>query len=71
MVGVGGAERARCSAASLLPIIVSADVQKELLVSPGAVLKVDLAAETLTLPNGRAVRLGVHQHVWDELDVKA
>jgi 3-isopropylmalate/(R)-2-methylmalate dehydratase small subunit len=43
----------------LLPIIVPADVQKDLLASPGAVLKVDLAAETLTLPDGRAVKFPI------------
>ena len=43
----------------LLPIIVPPDVQKELLASPGAVLKVDLATETLTLPDGRAVKFPI------------
>jgi 3-isopropylmalate/(R)-2-methylmalate dehydratase small subunit len=39
----------------LLPIVVPANVHAELLKSPGMVLKVDLAAQTLTLPDGRAV----------------
>jgi 3-isopropylmalate/(R)-2-methylmalate dehydratase small subunit len=39
----------------LLPLVVPADVHAELLKSGGAVVKVDLAAQTLTLPNGRAV----------------
>ena len=43
----------------LLPIVVSPDVHKELIQSPGAVLKVDLAAETMTLPDGRAVRFPI------------
>ncbi|MEO8096518.1 MAG: 3-isopropylmalate dehydratase small subunit [Acidobacteriota bacterium] len=40
----------------LLPIVVPADVLQELLASPGAVLKVDLASQTLTLPSGKAVQ---------------
>ena len=43
----------------LLPIIVPQDVHKELLASPGAVLKVDLAAESLTLPTGKAVKFPI------------
>ena len=39
----------------LLPIIVPADVHRELLNSPGAVLKVDLASQKLIFPDGRAV----------------
>jgi 3-isopropylmalate/(R)-2-methylmalate dehydratase small subunit len=39
----------------LLPIVVPADVHKELLDSPGAVVKIDLASQTLTLPSGRSV----------------
>jgi 3-isopropylmalate/(R)-2-methylmalate dehydratase small subunit len=39
----------------LLPIIVKPDVHKELLSAPGAVLKIDLASQTLTLPGGKAV----------------
>src|SRR5258708_26246589 len=40
---------------SLLPLIVPADVHKELLASPGIILKVDLAAQKLVLPDGREV----------------
>jgi len=43
----------------LLPIVVTPDVHKELIQSQGAVLKVDLAAETLTLPDGRAVKFPI------------
>ena len=43
----------------LLPIIVPVDVHKELLASPGAVLKVDLANQTLQLPNGKAVQFPI------------
>jgi 3-isopropylmalate/(R)-2-methylmalate dehydratase small subunit len=39
----------------LLPVIVPADVHAELLKSPGAMVKIDLAAQTVTLPSGRAV----------------
>jgi 3-isopropylmalate/(R)-2-methylmalate dehydratase small subunit len=39
----------------LLPVIVPADVHKELLASAGIVLKVDLAAQKLILPSGREV----------------
>ena len=39
----------------LLPIVVPADVSKELLESPGATVKIDLASQTLTLPSGRSV----------------
>jgi 3-isopropylmalate/(R)-2-methylmalate dehydratase small subunit len=43
----------------LLPIIVPPEAHKELLASPGAVLTVDLAAETLVLPGGRAVKFPI------------
>ncbi len=43
----------------LLPIIVPTDVHKELLASPGAVLKVDLANQTLHLPSGKAVQFPI------------
>jgi 3-isopropylmalate/(R)-2-methylmalate dehydratase small subunit len=43
----------------LLPIVVPADVHKELLESPGAVVKIDLATQTLTLPSGRAVKFPI------------
>src|SRR6202795_2049247 len=40
---------------ALLPIVVPRDVHKELLASPGIILKVDLSAQKLTLPDGREV----------------
>jgi 3-isopropylmalate/(R)-2-methylmalate dehydratase small subunit len=43
----------------LLPVIVPADVQKELLASPGAVVKIDLAAQTVTLPSGKSVQFPI------------
>ena len=43
----------------LLPVIVPADVHKELLNSPGAVLKIDLAGQKLILPDGRAVEFPI------------
>jgi 3-isopropylmalate/(R)-2-methylmalate dehydratase small subunit len=43
----------------LLPIVVPADAHAELLKSPGAVVKVDLAAQTLTLPGGRAIEFPI------------
>ena len=39
----------------LLPIVVPAEVHRALLESPGAMIKVDLAAQTVTLADGRAV----------------
>ena len=45
---------------SLLPIVVPADVHKELLAAPAeATVKVDLAAQTLTTPGGRTVEFPV------------
>jgi 3-isopropylmalate/(R)-2-methylmalate dehydratase small subunit len=44
---------------SLLPVIVPPEVHSELLNSPGATLKIDLAAQTLTLPDGRAVKFPI------------
>jgi 3-isopropylmalate/(R)-2-methylmalate dehydratase small subunit len=43
----------------LLPVIVPADVHTELLKSPGAVVKVDLDSQTVTLPSGRAVKFPI------------
>jgi 3-isopropylmalate/(R)-2-methylmalate dehydratase small subunit len=43
----------------LLPIVVPPDVHAELLKSPGMVLKIDLAAQTVTLPDGRAVQFPI------------
>lgn len=39
----------------LLPIVVPADVQAALAAAPGATVSVDLAAQTLTLPDGSAI----------------
>ncbi|MEP7354773.1 MAG: 3-isopropylmalate dehydratase small subunit [Acidobacteriota bacterium] len=39
----------------LLPIVVPADIHKELLASPGAILRVDLPGQKLMLSDGRAV----------------
>ena len=44
---------------SLLPIVVPRDVHAELFANPGAVVKVDLASQKLTLPSGRAVEFPV------------
>ena len=43
----------------LLPIVVPADVHAALLASPGAVVKIDLASQTLTLENGRSVEFPI------------
>ena len=44
---------------ALLPIVVPRDVHAELFANPGAMVKVDLASKTLTLPSGRAVEFPV------------
>ncbi len=44
---------------SLLPIVVPRDVHAELLGNPTVRVKVDLASQTLTLPDGRAVEFPV------------
>jgi 3-isopropylmalate/(R)-2-methylmalate dehydratase small subunit len=44
---------------SLLPIVVPTDAQAELMKSPDAAVKVDLASQTLTLPSGRKVEFPV------------
>ena len=44
---------------SLLPIIVPRDVHAELFANPNATVKVDLATQTLTLPNDRTVEFPV------------
>ncbi len=44
---------------SLLPIVVPPDVHAELFRSPDQVIKVDLAAQTITLASGRAVEFPV------------
>jgi 3-isopropylmalate/(R)-2-methylmalate dehydratase small subunit len=46
---------------SLLPIVVPADVHAELMKNPEAPVKVDLAAQTLTLASGRSVRFPVDE----------
>src|ERR1700726_4956766 len=43
----------------LLPIVVPRDVHAWLTEHPGAVLKVDLASQTVTLPDGRAIEFPV------------
>ena len=43
----------------LLPIVVPLEVHALLLASPGAMVKVDLASQTLTLADGRAVEFPV------------
>ena len=43
----------------LLPIIVSEDVHDELVKSGGATVKIDLAAQMLTLPSGRTVEFPI------------
>jgi 3-isopropylmalate/(R)-2-methylmalate dehydratase small subunit len=44
---------------SLLPIVVSRDVHAAIFQHPEWTLKVDLAAQTLTLPDGRAIEFPV------------
>ncbi|HYL34723.1 MAG TPA: 3-isopropylmalate dehydratase small subunit [Bryobacteraceae bacterium] len=44
---------------SLLPIVVPREVHGELFANPNATVRVDLAAQTLTLPGGRAVEFPV------------
>ncbi len=44
---------------SLLPIVLPRDVHAELFRNPDATVKVDLATQTVTLPNGRAVEFPV------------
>jgi 3-isopropylmalate/(R)-2-methylmalate dehydratase small subunit len=44
---------------SLLPIVVARDIHAELFQHPEWTLKVDLAAQTLTLPDGRAIEFPV------------
>jgi 3-isopropylmalate/(R)-2-methylmalate dehydratase small subunit len=45
----------------LLPIVVPADAHASLLASPGAMVKIDLASQTLTLENGRVVEFPIDQ----------
>jgi 3-isopropylmalate/(R)-2-methylmalate dehydratase small subunit len=44
---------------AFLPIVVPAEVHAELFRNPNATVKVDLASQTLTLPDGRAVEFPV------------
>ncbi len=44
---------------SLVPIVVPRDVHAELFRNPNATVKVDLASQTLALPNGRKVEFAV------------
>jgi len=44
---------------SLLPIVVPHDVHAELFRDPNITVKVDLAAQTLTLPGGQTVQFPV------------
>jgi len=49
----------------LVPVIVPGDVHSWLLANPGAIVSVDVASKTLTLPDGRAVEFpldGFSQH---------
>ena len=46
---------------SLLPIVVPRDIHAELLKNPNATVKVDLASQTLTLADGRAVEFPVDE----------
>jgi 3-isopropylmalate/(R)-2-methylmalate dehydratase small subunit len=43
----------------LLPIVVPANIHAILLNSPGVIVKIDLAAQTLTLPDGTAVEFPI------------
>jgi 3-isopropylmalate/(R)-2-methylmalate dehydratase small subunit len=43
----------------LLPVVVPPDAHAELLKSPWATVKIDLAAQTLTLPSGRTVEFPI------------
>lgn len=40
---------------ALLPIVVPREIHAELFQNPNVIVKIDLAKQTLTLPNGRAV----------------
>jgi 3-isopropylmalate/(R)-2-methylmalate dehydratase small subunit len=44
---------------SLLPIVVPRDIHAELFANPNAIVKVDLASQTVTLPGARAVEFPV------------
>src|ERR1035437_9167423 len=44
---------------SLLPIVVPAAIHATLIKSPGATVKIDLASQTLTMPDGTAVEFPI------------
>ncbi len=43
----------------LLPIVVPAEIHAALIQSPGAVVTIDLASQTLTLPDGKSVEFPI------------
>jgi len=43
----------------LLPIVVPADIHAALLASPGAIVKIDLASQTLTMPDGTTIEFPI------------
>jgi 3-isopropylmalate/(R)-2-methylmalate dehydratase small subunit len=43
----------------LLPIVVPANIHAVLIQSPGAIVKIDLASQTLTIPDGTAVEFPI------------
>ncbi len=43
----------------LLPIVVPADIHAALIQSPGAIVKIDLASQTLTMPEGKTVEFPI------------
>jgi len=43
----------------VLPLVVPADAHAELLKSPWATVQIDLVAQTVTLPSGRAVEFPI------------
>jgi 3-isopropylmalate/(R)-2-methylmalate dehydratase small subunit len=44
---------------SLLPVVVRAEIHAALLQSPGVTVKIDLASQTLTMPDGTAVEFPI------------
>jgi 3-isopropylmalate/(R)-2-methylmalate dehydratase small subunit len=53
--------RANALKNSLLPIVVPRDIHGELLRNPNATVKVDLATQTITLADGRAIEFPVDE----------
>jgi 3-isopropylmalate/(R)-2-methylmalate dehydratase small subunit len=43
----------------LLPVVIPSDAHAELLKSPWALVKIDLVAQTVTLPSGRVVEFPI------------